>query len=91
LFSRLAGVGKDDVVVDICAGTGGFLIAAMSEMLSRCVTEKERIDVKKNRLIGVEDLPNMYALAASNMIFRGDGKANLYQGSCFEASNINRI
>lgn len=27
----------------------------------------------------------MYALAASNMILRGDGKANLYQGSCFDA------
>ena len=26
----------------------------------------------------------MYALAASNMILRGDGKANLYQGSCFD-------
>ena len=26
----------------------------------------------------------MYALAASNMIFRGDGKANLHQGSCFD-------
>lgn len=28
--------------------------------------------------------PNMYALAASNMILRGDGKANLYQGSSFD-------
>lgn len=26
----------------------------------------------------------MFALAASNMILRGDGKANLYQGSCFD-------
>lgn len=84
LFSRLAQVSKDDVVVDICAGTGGFLIAAMSRMLDQCVTEVERYDVKRNRLIGVEELPNMYALAASNMIFRGDGKANLYQASCMD-------
>nr|WP_281171098.1 N-6 DNA methylase [Alicyclobacillus contaminans] len=34
--------------------------------------------------MGVEQQPNMYALAASNMILRGDGKANLYQGSCFD-------
>lgn len=26
----------------------------------------------------------MFALAASNMILRGDGKANLHQGSCFD-------
>ena len=31
-----------------------------------------------------ESLPNMYALGASNMILRGDGKANLHQGSCFD-------
>ena len=30
--------------------------------------------------------PGLYALAASNMILRGDGKANLYQGSCFDAA-----
>jgi type I restriction enzyme M protein len=91
LFCRLAQVSKDDVVVDICAGTGGFLIAAMSRMLEQCVTEQERRDVKRNRLIGVEDQPNMYTLAASNMILRGDGKANLYQGSCFEAPTTDAI
>jgi type I restriction enzyme M protein len=91
LFCRLAQVSKDDVVVDICAGTGGFLIAALSRMLSQCVTEDERRDVRKNRLVGVEDLPNMYTLAASNMIFRGDGKANLYQGSCFEKPTIDAL
>lgn len=91
LFSRLAQVSKDDVVVDICAGTGGFLIAAMSRMLEQCITEEERLDVRRNRLVGVEDLPNMYALAASNMIFRGDGKANLFQASCFDADTIREI
>ncbi|MBE5447570.1 hypothetical protein E3G53_004333 [Mycobacteroides abscessus] len=91
LFSRLAQVSKDDVVVDICAGTGGFLIAAMARMLEQCVTEDERLDVKRNRLIGVEDQPNMYTLAASNMILRGDGKANLYQGSCFEKPILDAI
>lgn len=91
LFSRLAQVSKDDVAVDICAGTGGFLIAAMARMLDQCVTEDERLDVKRNRLIGVEDQPNMYTLAASNMILRGDGKANLYQGSCFEKPILDAI
>jgi type I restriction enzyme M protein len=91
LFSRLAQVSKDDVVVDICAGTGGFLIAAMSRMLAQCVTEEERRDVRRNRLVGVEHQPNMYTLAASTMILRGDGKANLYQGSCFDEPNLAAI
>lgn len=91
LFTRLAQVTKDDVVVDTCAGTGGFLIAAMSRMLGQASTEEERRDIKKHRLIGVENQPNMYTLAASNMILRGDGKANLYQGSCFDLPIKNAI
>lgn len=91
LFCRLSQVTKRDVVVDTCAGTGGFLISAMSRMLSQCGTESERDGVKQNQLVGVEHQPNMYTLAASNMIFRGDGKANLYQGSCFDEPIIDAV
>lgn len=84
LFAELANVTKTDKVLDTCCGTGGFLISAMNRMLSTAQTEAEREDVRKHRLIGVEQQPGMYALAASNMILRGDGKANLYQGSCFD-------
>ncbi|MDX0022276.1 N-6 DNA methylase [Sinorhizobium meliloti] len=84
LFSLLANVGKDDTVLDICAGTGGFLISAMHQMIRNTATEDERKRIKAHGLIGVEQQPNMFALAASNMILRGDGKANLYQGSCFD-------
>jgi len=63
----------------------------MSRMLSQCTTEAERADVKRNRLVGVEHQPNMYTLAASNMLLRGDGKANLYQGSCFDEPNMAAI
>jgi hypothetical protein len=84
LFSLIANVGPTSKVVDICAGTGGFLISAMQHMLRKAVTEEERKDIKKNRLIGIENNPKMFALAASNMILRGDGKANLHQASCFD-------
>lgn len=84
LFSLLANVNKDSVVLDTCAGTGGFLISAMNQMLRSATTEAEVDAIKKMQLIGVEQNPTMYALAASNMILRGDGKANLYQGSCFD-------
>ena len=84
LFCDIANITKKDTVIDICAGTGGFLISAMHRMLKTAMTEEERLDIKKNRLIGIENSPKMFALAASNMILRGDGKANLHQSSCFE-------
>lgn len=91
LFSLIANVDPESKVLDICAGTGGFLISAMQHMLKKAVTEEERIDIKKNRLIGIENNPKMFALAASNMILRGDGKANLHQASCFDDAVIKSI
>lgn len=88
LFSLIANVDTTSKVLDICAGTGGFLISAMQHMLKKAITEEERIDIKKNRLIGIENNPKMFALAASNMILRGDGKANLHQASCFDEAVI---
>lgn len=86
LFGLIANVGKGDKVLDICAGTGGFLISSMVQMIKSATTEAEVADIKKHQLIGVEQNPSMYALGASNMILRGDGKANLYQGSCFDTA-----
>ncbi|CAB3896152.1 class I SAM-dependent DNA methyltransferase [Achromobacter mucicolens] len=91
LFSLIANVGPKSKVVDICAGTAGFLISAMQHMLRKAVTEEERTDIKRNRLIGIENSPKMFALAASNMILRGDGKANLHQASCFDDVIIKAI
>ena len=91
LFSLIANVGPESKVLDICAGTGGFLISAMQHMLKKAVTEEERTDIKKNRLIGIENNPKMFALAASNMILRGDGKANLHQASCFDDAVIKAV
>ncbi len=84
LFAKLANVNKNSKALDICAGTGGFLISAMKEMMRTAVTEDEIKAIKRQGLIGIEQQPNMFALAASNMILRGDGKANLHQGSCFD-------
>lgn len=91
LFSFLANVQKDSKVLDICAGTGGFLISAMHQMFKKAVTKKDSDKIKNRCLIGVENQPQMYALAASNMILRGDGKANLHQGSCFDEAITKEI
>jgi type I restriction-modification system DNA methylase subunit len=86
LFALIANVTKDDIVADTCAGTAGFLISAMMQMAKTATTQAEIDSIKKQRLVGVEQRAGMYALAASNMILRGDGKANLYQGSCFDTA-----
>ncbi|WP_246021460.1 HsdM family class I SAM-dependent methyltransferase [Arthrobacter echini] len=91
LFALIANVGKTDVVIDPCAGTGGFLISAMTEMMRTATTEAEIASIKGERLLGIEQQATMYALAASNMILRGDGKANLYQGSCFDKPNVDAV
>lgn len=85
LMVELAGVNKDSVVLDTCTGTSGLLIAAMRKMIEDANGDEEKIlNIKRNQLIGIEQQPNMYSLACSNMILRGDGKANMYLGSCFD-------
>lgn len=92
LFCDLADLTADDVVLDTCCGTAGFLISAMHRMLNLPgVTEAKRAAIRANQLVGVEQQPNMYALAASNMILRGDGKANLFQSSCFDAETTKKV
>lgn len=91
LFALLANVQKDSKVLDICAGTGGFLISAMHQMFKKAETKEDKERIKKECLIGVENQPQMYTLAASNMILRGDGKANLHQGSCFDEAITKEI
>lgn len=91
LFCELAQLTPTSVVLDICGGTGGFLISAMNAMISKAKTDIEKEKIKNNGLIGVEDMEEMFALLASNMILRGDGKANLYQGNCFDKTTINKI
>jgi type I restriction enzyme M protein len=56
----------------------------MHQMMKSAITDREKDFIRKRRLIGIEQLPNMFTLAASNMILRGDGKANLHQSSCFD-------
>ena len=90
LFADLAKLNKNSIVLDICAGTGGFLISAMKKMTGG-VNADERRHILENSLIGIEQEPQMFALAVSNMILRGDGKTNLYQGSCFDDALFTKV
>jgi type I restriction enzyme M protein len=91
LFVKMVRVGLKDTVIDSCCGTGGFLIAALAEMDAKSGDPAIREDIRKHRLVGVEQQPQMFALAASNMILRGDGKANLFQGNCFDPDLLEKL
>jgi hypothetical protein len=85
LFSDLAEVDKDSVVIDNCCGTGGFLISAMKRMEEEAKEDKAKIKhIHTKQLIGIENNPKMFCLACSNMMLRGDGKANIHQQDCFQ-------
>lgn len=71
-------------------GTAGFLIAAMHQMLSKTEDETEQIEIRKNRLFGIEEQPYMFTIATTNMILRGDGKSNL-ENQDFLAQNPSKI
>lgn len=90
LFADLAKLNKNSLVLDICAGTGGFLISAMKK-ITEGLDSHERKQVLENSLLGIEQEPQMFALAVSNMILRGDGKTNLYQGSCFDDTVFDNV
>ena len=77
LFCELLDVKPNDKVLDPCCGTAGFLIAAMHHMLTKTDNEKEQIEIRKNRLFGIELQDYMFTIATTNMILRGDGKSNL--------------
>ena len=92
LFCDLAKVNKNSVIYDNCAGTGGFLISAMSKMVKEAKgnTQKE-IDIKEKQIIGVEYQAHIFALTCSNMFIHRDGKTNIFHGSCFDEEIIKHV
>ena len=78
LFCELLNVQANDIVLDPCCGTAGFLVAAMHHMLEKAGdSPTKRNDIKKKQLHGYELQSNMFAIAATNMILRDDGNSNI--------------
>jgi type I restriction enzyme M protein len=76
IFCDLVDLKPTDIVFDPCCGTGGFLIAAMQKMLEQAKPDEVET-IKKHRIHGIEIREDMFSIATTNMIFRGDGKSNL--------------
>ena len=84
LAAALANAGPDDVAYDNCAGTGGFLVAAMKRMTAAASGDARRERrVKEEGLVGVEFQQDIAALLTSNMFIHGDGRSNVIKGDCF--------
>ena len=77
LFCDLLDVQSDDIVLDPCCGTAGFLVAAMHHMVSATDNETKRKNIRKRQLHGYELQSNMFAIACTNMILREDGNSNI--------------
>lgn len=77
LFCELVDLKPTDVIFDPCAGTGGFLISGMHKMLRAANNDAERERIKRNQIHGIEIRDDMFSIATTNMILRGDGQSNL--------------
>lgn len=93
MMATILGVNKDSCVMDLATGSAGFLISAMEIMIedaektygketttTQCIVDK----IKKEQLMGVELNAEMFTLAATNMILRGDGSSNIQKGNTFK-------
>ena len=91
MMAEILKVDKESRVMDLATGSAGFLISAMELMIKDAERNgrdtkiaKDKIkDIKKNQLLGVELNAEMYTLAATNMILRGDGSSNIRKGNTF--------
>ncbi len=92
MMTTLLNVDKDSKVMDLATGSAGFLISAMELMIQNVegIYGKKTSEannaiekIKKNQLLGVELNAEMFTLAATNMILRGDGSSNIQKGNTF--------
>ena len=93
LMIELARLNVNDVVLDTCTGTGGFLMEAMEVMTNQAGCNEAIIErIKDRQLIGFETDSVLFALACSNMFLHGDGRTNLiFRSSLLSEKNDNII
>jgi type I restriction-modification system DNA methylase subunit len=92
MMANFLKVDRNSKVMDLATGSAGFLISAMELMINDVEktygkrtgeSEKKIKDIRKTQLLGVELNAEMYTLATTNMILRGDGSAKIQKGNTF--------
>ncbi|OTN83658.1 hypothetical protein A5819_003827 [Enterococcus sp. 7E2_DIV0204] len=92
MMAKILKVNKNSKVMDLATGSAGFLISAMELMINDAETvgkettaaKKQIKKIKKEQLLGIELNAEMYTLAATNMILRKDGSANIQKANTFK-------
>lgn len=77
-------VTAQDTVIDIACGSGGFLVASFDRMMKTSEELGVSYSIIRESLYGFDTNPTVWALAALNMFFRGDGKSHIENASCFD-------
>lgn len=80
-----------DKVIDIACGSGGFLVASFDRMVRTSHEMGIPMSVVRESLYGFDTNPTVWALAALNMFFRGDGKSHIENASCFDAASKSAV
>lgn len=90
LMVLAANLSVDDVVLDTCTGSGGFLMSAMEKLIELSKGDDKVVKrIKEKQLIGFELDEVLYALACSNMFLHGDGRSNLiHRSSLLDLDNL---
>lgn len=93
MMAEILNVNKDSRTMDLATGSAGFLISSMEIMIDDAnktfgkdtsKANKKIEEIKKEQLLGVELNAEMFTLAATNMILRGDGSSNIRKGNTFK-------
>lgn len=93
MMTQILEVDEDSKVMDLATGSAGFLISSMELMIdyaekrygkNTTKANQKIIDIKTKQLLGVELNAEMFTLASTNMILRGDGVSNIRKGSSFD-------
>jgi type I restriction enzyme M protein len=92
MMTQILEIDEDSKVMDLATGSAGFLISSMELMINYAEEKygknttkaiKKIKEIKEKQLLGVELNAEMFTLASTNMILRGDGSSNIRKGSSF--------
>ncbi len=96
MMTQILDITSTDRVMDLATGSAGFLISSMEQMIEDVYkntakhstqANKAILELKTKQLLGIEYNAEMFALATSNMILRGDGSSKIYKANTFKTDN----
>lgn len=95
LMAQLCRVNMNSYVWDFATGSAGLLVAAMHQMIQDAkenTSSPEELEtkiesIKKEQILGIEVVAEIYMLAVLNMILMGDGSSNIIKGDSLKEYN----